>query len=351
MNSIVRQNSCRGSTGPAHLGFLGVGWIGRNRMEAMLATGLVEAVAIAEPSAEQMAAASKAAPAAKLVSSLDELLSEELDGIVIATPSAQHAQQSIRALQAGCAVFCQKPLGRSAEEVRAVVSAAKIANRLLGVDLSYRHTEAMRRIKQLLDAGELGDVMAVDLTFHNAYGPDKPWFYQRSHSGGGCVIDLGVHLIDLALWALDFPKVIDVCSELLAGGRPTSQEQEAVEDYAVATLKLDCGTVVRLACSWRLNAGCDCIIDASFYGTKGGAAMRNVEGSFYEFRAERFIGTRRERLVEPPDDWGGRAAISWAQQLAKGHHFDPAAEQLVGVSEVIDRIYKGDGRLFMMGRQ
>jgi predicted dehydrogenase len=48
-------------------------------------------------------------------------------------------------------------------------------------------------------------VFAVDLVFHNAYGPDKPWFYDPELSGGGCVMDLGVHLVDLALWSLDFP--------------------------------------------------------------------------------------------------------------------------------------------------
>jgi predicted dehydrogenase len=351
MNSIRPEDVFHASTRPARLGFVGVGWIGRNRMEAMLATGLVEAPVIAEPSPEMVAAASISAPTAKFVSTLDELLAEDLDGVVIATPSAQHADQSIRALQAGHAVFCQKPLGRSAAEVRAVIDAAKAANRLLGVDLSYRHTEAMRRIKQLLHADELGHVMAVDLTFHNAYGPDKPWFYQRVHSGGGCVIDLGIHLVDLALWALDFPEVIEVSSELLAGGKPILQNAEEVEDYAVATLRLACGTVVRLACSWHLNAGCDCIIDASFYGTKGGAAMRNLDGSFYNFTAERFVGTRRERLVNPPDEWGGRAAISWATQLRSGGDFDPAAEHLIAVSEVIDCIYECPSRASVSPRQ
>ncbi|MFP3541668.1 Gfo/Idh/MocA family oxidoreductase, partial [Pseudomonas sp. SIMBA_044] len=81
--------------------------------------------------------------------------------------------------------------------VNAVLAAARTADRLLSVDLSYRHTHAMEQIKGLIQSGELGEVRAVDLTFHNAYGPDKKWFYKRSESGGGCVIDLGVHMIDL----------------------------------------------------------------------------------------------------------------------------------------------------------
>eukprot|EP00913_Durusdinium_trenchii_P010534 g9878.t1 len=278
---------------------------------------------------------------AKMLGTLDELLAEELDGIVIASPSAQHAEQTIQALSAGVAVFCQKPLGRTAKEVAAVVEAARASDRLLGVDLSYRHTRAMAQIKQLLDNKELGDLFAIDLTFHNAYGPDKPWFYDKALSGGGCVIDLGVHLIDLALWALDFPEVKEVSSQLISGGKVLAADSHQVEDYAVATLVLAQGTVVRIACSWRLQAGCDAAIQADFYGTAGGASMRNVNGSFYDFIGERFSGTSRERLVEPPDEWGGRAALAWAERLAENSAYDPDCANLIRVAEALDRIYAG----------
>jgi len=99
------------------VGFLGVGWIGRHRMEAMLSQGAVEAAAIADPSAECAAAARALAPDAAMVAGLEEMLALGLDGVVIATPSALHAEQSIQALEAGAAVFCQKPLGRTADEV------------------------------------------------------------------------------------------------------------------------------------------------------------------------------------------------------------------------------------------
>lgn len=321
------------------IGFLGVGWIGRNRMEAMLETDAIEIAAIADPSPEMAAEAAKLAPGAECVSSLDDLLAAGVDGVVIATPSALHAQQSIRALQGGAAVFCQKPLGRTASEADAVVEAARRADRLLSVDLSYRFTEGMRRIRELIRSGELGRVYAADLVFHNAYGPDKAWFYDPALSGGGCVMDLGVHLVDLALWTLDFPAVKDVSAKLLTGGEPLGPGGERVEDYAVATLELESGAAVQLACSWRLPAGCDAIISAAFYGTEGGAALRNVGGSFYDFTAERYRGTDREVLAGPPDAWGGRAAADWARRLASGARFDPAAERLVEVARVLDRIY------------
>lgn len=319
------------------IGFLGVGWIGRHRMQAMIETGAIEAAAISDPSAEMVAEAAKLAPDAAVVDGLDAILAMDLNGVVIATPSALHAEQSVRALEAGAAVFCQKPLGRDADEAARVVQAARGADRLLSVDFSYRFTRGMAAIADLLRTDALGRVFAVDLVFHNAYGPDKPWFYDRAQSGGGCVMDLGVHLVDLALWAMGWPEVADVDARLFAGGAPLTGE--TVEDFATATLTFGDGAAVRLACSWRLNAGVDAQIGATFYGTEGGAALRNVGGSFYDFEAYRFRGTATEPLTDLDSDWGGRAGADWARRLAAGERFDPAAARLIEVSRVLDRIY------------
>jgi predicted dehydrogenase len=320
------------------LGFLGVGWIGRNRLEAVASSGLAKVAAIADAAPEVAAAAQAVAPAATLVTTLDDLLALDLDGVVIATPSALHAEQAIAALERGLAVFCQKPLARTAAEARQVVDAAQAADRLLGVDMSYRFTLGMQRIRALIEAGALGEVYAADLTFHNAYGPDKAWFYDPALSGGGCLMDLGIHLVDLALWALGFPTVIATASRRFAGGRPL-HGHDVVEDYTIAQLDLASGAAVRLACSWRLAAGCDAVIAAAFYGTAGGAALQNVGGSFYDFTAEHYRGTAREMLAAPPDAWGGRAVVDWARQLAGGGRFDAAAWQLVDVAAVLDRLY------------
>jgi predicted dehydrogenase len=126
---------------------------------------------------------------------------------------------------------------------------------------------------------------------------------------------------------------------LFAGGAPLGGHAQRVEDYAIATVELETGAAVRLACSWRLQAGCDAVISAAFFGTDGGAALRNVDGSFYDFVAERYRGTARETLVAPPDEWGGRAAADWALRLAAGARFAPEAERLVDAVRVLDQIY------------
>lgn len=335
----MTKRRATGRGGLPRVGFLGVGWIGRHRMQALVTSQAVEVAAVADTCRENAQAAGELAPGALQLASLDELLALDLDGVVIATPSACHAAQAVRALERGVAVFCQKPLGISAVQTAQVVTAARRAGRSLSVDFSYRYTRGMQRIRQLVQAGELGEIYAADLVFHNAYGPDKAWFYDPELSGGGCLMDLGSHLIDLALWLLDFPAVAAVSSTLFSKGTRMLRGCGKVEDFAAASYRLETGQLVRVACSWNLPAGRDAVIEASFYGTAGGASFKNLNGSFYDFAAERFRGTARESLCCPPDDWGGRAALAWARDLAKGGAFDPSAERLVEVARALEAAY------------
>jgi predicted dehydrogenase len=309
----------------------------------MLSTGEVAAVAFCDPDAEMTAQAEALAPDAQSVDSLDDLLALGLDGVVIATPSALHADQCIRAFGAGAAVFCQKPLGRNAAEVAAVLHSAKRADCLLGVDLSYRLTAAMQAILERIRAGELGNVFAADLKFHNAYGPQSRWFWNPKLSGGGCLIDLGVHLVDLALWLFDFPEVEHARATLLRDGHPARKDE--VEDYAVAQFRMVNGVNVRISCSWNLNAGRDAVIEAIFYGTAGGAQMRNENGSFFDFSAELFQGRNAQIIASPPDDWGGRAAVEWVRKLVAGERFAGSTTGLAQTATVLDQLYSGARRI------
>jgi len=324
------------------LGFLGLGWIGRNRMQALLDSGLGTVVAVADPDAEA-ARQSADATGALARSRLEELLELGLDGIVIASPSALHAGQAILALESGVPVFVQKPLARSAAEAEAVLAVAQQLGRPFGVDLSYRHTRAAQRMRSELRSGRIGQAFAAQLVFHNAYGPDKEWFLDRRRSGGGCMIDLGTHLIDLLLWLLGGELHAEAAA-LLRKGAPLGGGENEVEDYAAVQLRTEAGAPVQLACSWFLPAGRDCAFECTLYGTVGSLAMTNIGGSFYDFQLELRQGTQAEILVSPPDEWGGRALCEWARRLAAGDGFDTRlAKQLQAVSAVIDAVY--DARL------
>jgi predicted dehydrogenase len=330
----------RESSKRPRLGFLGLGWIGRKRLESLATRGVAEIFGIADCSEAAVSKAQEVAPGAVTARDLSALLELDLDGIVIATPSALHAEQASAALQNGCAVFCQKPLARTAGETHRVVEAAREADRLLGVDLSYRHTAGMRAIRELIRSGGLGSVYAIEATFHNAYGPDKSWFYDAALSGGGCLLDLGTHLVDLILWCLDSPEVERVSARLLARGKVLGNHRSSVEDFAAAQLHFANASVAQLACSWKVPAGCDAHIELSFYGTEGGARFRNMDGSFYRFTAAHLLPDRiTKELAGPSDDWEGGAIIDWARRLAVSPKFDPDIAGVTRVATILDSLY------------
>jgi len=342
MSIAAKQITFEPARSKPRLGFVGLGWIGRNRLESVMQAGIAEIAAVHDVQTTAAQEAQKLSPDAALFSSFDELLNHDLDGIVIATPNRFHAEQSIAALNQGIPVFCQKPLGRNAFETRRIVEAARNADSLIGVDLSYRAIPAMRAVSDFVESGELGNVFAVDVKFHNGYGPDKPWFHDFSLSGGGCILDLGSHLLDLALRPLRFPRISRVQSSLFANGDLLPKGSQEVEDYGVATIETADGTVINLSCCWNLNIGRDADIEIAFYGTRGGAKLRNLDGSFYDFVGERFSGTKTELLSNPEDvrwQWGGFATIEWIRRIACDEGFDPGAERLVSLAEVIDSIY------------
>lgn len=323
------------------LAFVGLGWIGVHRLNAIANSEVVEIAALYDEQTNASEAAREIAPNARIISSYEEILGDSIDGVVIATPNAFHVAQTVAALRAGISVFCQKPLGCNLPEVWQAVSAARENDCLLGVDLSYRFIPGMQLIRRLVQEGAIGKIFSVDLKFHNGYGPDKKWFYERAASGGGCVLDLGIHLIDLALWTLNFPRITDVSSALFSHGNPIKQRCNDVEDYAVARMRTVDDVVLNLTCSWNLHVGADAEIEVCFYGTEGAAVLRNIDGSFYDFAAERYQRSQRERLYETGSDhnWGGLAALDWCDRLAQGEKFSAHAEEFLSSAAVIDRIY------------
>lgn len=323
------------------LGFVGLGWIGAMRMESVAASGCAHVAAICDAAEDRLAEAAERHEDAATFSEYEAMIehAEELglDGVVIATPNALHTPQAVQALERGLAVFCQKPLAMNAAEAREVVDAARRADRLLAVDYSYRYTDGAQALRRMARAGELGTVFHVESVFHNAYGPDKAWCHDPGLAGGGALMDLGVHQIDLPLWILGARGVREVRGRAFRGGR--ALDGIGIDDFGVAQLELEGGAHVHLAVSWNAHAGRDCVIRTTLFGTAGGAEFRNIDGSFFDFEVEQFDGRERRRLGSESRDWLGRAILHWVDRLAESPAFDPEVERSVHVAEVVDAIY------------
>ncbi|MEA2693735.1 MAG: hypothetical protein QOJ16_3122 [Acidobacteriota bacterium] len=275
-----------------------------------------------------------------------------LDGVVIATPNALHAPQTLAALDRGLAVFCQKPLALSGRETRRLLDSARAADRLLGIDYTYRTLASAVELRRLVREGALGRVFSVDTVFHNGYGPDKPWCFDPALAGGGALLDLGVHLLDLAFWLLEARHVSAVSGAVFKEGRPLPprEGQEgpiAIDDFATARIDFEAGSGERaagsVAVSWNAHAGRDCLFSVRLFGTAGGAELRNVGGSFYDFELARFSGRSEEVVARDSGESLGRGIVAWAERLAASPRFDPEAVRSVLVSDTVDAIYYGSG--------
>lgn len=328
---------------PPRVGFLGLGWIGRKRLDALAdaANANIEVAGLVDSDPARLQSAALAYPEAARASNIDMLLLDpNIEAVVIATPNGLHADQAVACLERGLPVFCQKPLATTLADGERVVSAARRADRLLGIDFCYRHVNGMQELRRRLMTGAIGEIVGVDLTFHNAYGPDPSWCQDRELAGGGCLLDLGVHLLDLALWVQGMPPIERVRSRLFARGDPVQGRDGALEDLAYAEFIQANGANVRLACSWYAHIGRPAQIEMRLTGTRGGASWSNVDGSFYDFDVDMFQGDVSERLGSSRDDWGPRALQAWLAQLAVSNRFDASAGQILHSAALIEEVYR-----------
>ncbi len=322
------------------LGFAGLGWIGGQRLQVLAASGSADVAALCEPDAARVGDACNVLEHPPAVCRhFDELIEQPLDGIVIATPNALHEAQAAAALERGIAVFVQKPLALSRAGTERLVELARRQDLLLGVDWSYRWLAGMPELKRRVDAGEIGAITAAELCFHNAYGPGAAWYYDLERSGGGCLLDLGCHLLDLCHWLIGARDPAEVRARLIKDGRPLYPPIGVPEDFVLADIDYGNGPQVHLACSWRASVGRGAVIGCRLFGTEGGAELRNLDGSFYDFEITLNHGDKSERLGAPPDPWPGRALLDWTRRLRDGEGSGEDLAPLAMTADLIEKIY------------
>src|SRR3954453_20750132 len=144
------------------VGVIGCGYWGPNLIRNFANCSLTEVAAICDANPERLEAVGRTHGHAQLVASLDKLLELPLDAVAIATPVSTHYSLATRCLEAGMHVLVEKPLAASVNEAQALVTLAERQRRVLMVDHTYLFSPAIRRIKLLVDAGELGDLYYVD---------------------------------------------------------------------------------------------------------------------------------------------------------------------------------------------
>ena len=337
------------------IGIIGCG-VGILHLQGFAENPRAEVVAIAGLDQDRCRDLAKQFDVPRVYGEYQELIADpDIEAVTVAVPNILHVPVALAALEAGKHVMVEKPLAPTAAEGQRIIDAAREANRVLGVVFNRRGRQDVQLVKREVERGALGEIYHARAFWMRRSGIPGlgTWFTSKGMAGGGPLIDLGIHVLDMALWILGNPTARRVSAatyaELGPQGRGQWQggrfkivpgETYEVEDFATARLDLANDATMHLECSWRLHAGCEARIEAAFYGTEGGAIFRNINGSFYDFQAELFRGTKTEKLASPPDTWGGRAAAEWATRLASGARFDSTVDRLVQVAATLDSIYE-----------
>jgi predicted dehydrogenase len=217
----------------------------------------------------------------------DLVARDDLDVVTVGVPNHLHAPIAIAALGSGKHVFCEKPLAPTGELAQRMVDAAHAADRVLEVAFNHRRRADVQYLRRYLDQHDIGRIYHARSSWRRRAGIPGlgSWFTNREMAGGGPMVDLGPHMLDIALFLMDEPRVTHVSAvtagELGAagrGGRPGSTTTGGtrtfeVEDFASALLRLDTGGSIHLETSWASYSADQEDIAVELLGSTGGARL------------------------------------------------------------------------------
>ena len=332
------------------VGVIGLG-IGRHHIRGYQTHPAAEVVAIADLDEARLAEIGDQYGIGERYTSGEQMIAAAgLDVVSVATPNKFHKSLTIAALEAGCHVLCEKPMAMSAVEAREMLAAAEKAGKRLMIDFSYRFSEQSQALKAQVDAGVLGEVYFARTLWHRRRGLPRfgGWFGQKALSGGGPLIDLGVHRLDLALWLMGYPQPVwvmgrtyDPIASALAAEQGVDYD---VEDLAVAMITFENGATLEIEASWAANIKEREWMETRLFGTKGGLVQRNLNET-YEFEAELYV-----EQAGAPFDMKLHASNRRAPELNAMYHFcdsivndtphTATGEEGLLVMQLLDAIYE-----------
>lgn len=272
---------------PSHslrAGVIGLGWAGQQHIKAYQALPDTFVTAIAEPNTTLLEQVKDEYGVENAFSDYREMLEwGEVDVVSVGTPNFAHAEPAIAALDAGKHVLVEKPLARTYAEGLSMVEAAERNDRILQVMFNQRYRPDVQVMKRFIDDGGLGSIYHAKsrwLRRSGIPGRGRKWFVSHELAGGGPLIDLGVHMLDMALYAMGEPKVTAVSGATYntLGQRFVTDlygedAKYEVEDFATALVRLEHGRTLELEASWATYRENGDFINLMLYGDRGGAEM------------------------------------------------------------------------------
>ncbi len=272
-----------------NIAIIGVGNIAETHLAAYGCNPEVKVVAFCDINPDRLAKMGEKYGITKLYTDMQAMFREvpEIDAVSVCTWNAAHAPCTIAALKAGKHVLCEKPMAMNAAEAEEMKKTAAECGKLLMIGFVRRHGNDCKILREFVDSDYFGEFYYAKATYLRRNGNPGGWFGDKSRSGGGPLIDLGVHVIDLVRFVMGNPKPVSVYGATFTklydrkniksqkGYRSSGATEEDVcnvEDLASAMIRFDNGAVLSIEASFSLNLKKD-EGKIEFFGTKGGAKL------------------------------------------------------------------------------
>jgi predicted dehydrogenase len=268
------------------VGIIGTGGIamGAHIPAYLKCSDRVEIVAVADVNLAQAKKCAQQFSIPYAFDSYEKMFDEvELDAVSICTPNKFHCDATLKALGAGCHVLCEKPPAMSHAEALRMATAAQRAGKILTYGFHYRYTPEVEALKRFVDADELGDIYTVKVTAMRRRGiPGWGVFTNKELQGGGPLIDIGVHMLDTALYLMGYPEGETVLASTYQklGNKPGvglngpwDWENFSIEDLAVGMIKFKNGASLLLETAFAANIEEDDVMQVTLLGDQGGAKV------------------------------------------------------------------------------
>jgi predicted dehydrogenase len=309
------------------LGIVGLGWFGGVLAESARSSGVADVVACYART-EDTRAAFADKHGCRAVGDLDEMLTDPgVDGVLVATPHSTHADIAVRTLEAGKHVFVEKPLALTVADTKRVAEAAGRAGVVLQVGHNRRRQPANRRIKAMIDAGELGTVLHLD-GMHTASGGHKPdlpaWRKDPAECPFGGMTALGVHTVDTFHYFMGPAKKVTSFSARIHGFNDLDEATTVLVEY-------ESGPIASISTTYFAPP----VVALSVFGSD--AAVWNEEDGKRLFTQSRSDPTRTEEEVETIDTWVDEIA-EFARCIRGEGEPETGVPEAIEVAEVLEAI-------------
>jgi len=269
-----------------NVGVIGAGSIGKIHLQAYTSIPDVRVSAVVDIIEDRARQAAESFGIPKYYTDYREMLEKEkLDAVSVCVPNYLHSPMTVDALNAGVNVICEKPMAINAKEAQKMVDAARANNKILMVALCWRFSDEAKTIKEFINQGYLGNIYYAKVGILRLSGiPGMGgWFTNKDKSGGGPLIDLAPHFLDLAMWFMNHPKPVSVKGYTYAKFGPLNKRKGNwgipepggkfdVEDLGCAIIGLENGATIFVEMSWASNIERDTTY-CTLFGDKGGAEM------------------------------------------------------------------------------